>query len=118
MADVQISREGNKSKDFEGVELMPSKTGRKQDGTFQKGHTGNENGRPPKDYAWSELMRQTGSLTGKDKRTRRQKIIDLVYEKAEAGEMDAIKLIIAYEQGKPIETVRTQEIQEIELIEI
>ena len=92
---------------------------RNKDGTFAEGNQlGNRNGRPPKDYAWSELMRETGSLTGEDKRTRRQKIIDLVYEKAEAGEMDAIKLIIAYEQGKPIETVRTQEIQEIELIEI
>jgi len=96
---------------------MSSKAGRKQDGTFAKGHTGNPNGRPKKEYTFADIMNKIldEEVDGK---TRREIILTKVIQKAYEGERWAVEFMANRIEGKPIETLRTQEIAKDEIVEI
>ena len=100
---------------------MTIKNGRKKDGTFAKGYGGGP-GRPKKELAIPELLRQIGeqeitSSTG-EKASKLKALMHIVYKMALGGDRWAIDFIANRTEGKPIETVRTQEIERDELIEI
>lgn len=94
------------------------KNGRKKDGTFAKGNSGGP-GRPKKELTISDMLRGTldEEVKGTGK-TRYQIIMDKVIQKAYEGDRWAVEFIANRVEGKPIETVRTQEIEKDELIEI
>lgn len=57
---------------------------------FQSGQSGNPNGRPKKNRAWTEILERAGSVTEQvsDKRITRKKIIaDMVMQAASTGEI-------------------------------
>ena len=92
------------------------KNGRNSDGTFAKGNPGGP-GRPPKEMTISDLLREIldESVDGK---TRKKVIMQRVVQKAFEGERWAVEFIANRLEGTPIQTLRTQEIEKDELIEI
>jgi len=103
------------------MEAESSKTGRKQDGTFKKGFTGNPNGRPKKEITIPHLLREYGNgeindpKTGKTKK-RIQLAIEKVWEMALSGDRWAIDYISNRTEGTPVQTIRNQEIDEAEIV--
>lgn len=65
------------------------------------GHTANPNGRPPKGYSITEMMREMLANEPELKKALGQAIID----KAKTGDTQAIKLLWNYMDGMPIQGV-------------
>jgi hypothetical protein len=86
--------------------------------TFVKGKSGNPNGRPRKTQTLADILESLGSATGAGDISRKEKLMEIVYKMAESGDLAAIKFIAERTDGKPIETLRTQEIERDEIIDI
>lgn len=85
-----------------------SKTGRNLDGTFAKGSHGNPNGRPKKGETLTDLLRIEGEKrTGKDKKTRRDRVIQKMWEQAENGMEATQRYIFDRIDGKPVQEIKT-----------
>ena len=100
-----------------------SKVGRKQDGTFQKGFTGNPHGRPKKGNSIAEILISIGDEMITNKSTgeqieKRKAMLQTIYAAALQGDLAAARWIADRTEGTPIQTIRTQEIEKDELIEI
>jgi hypothetical protein len=69
--------------------------GRRPSGQFQKGVSGNPKGRPKKGHSIAEQLRR--AVNG----PQRRKIIRQLMKKAAAGDLDCIRLVLAYTIGPP-----------------
>ena len=102
---------------------MSDKQKKSRDTRFKPGQSGNPKGRPKKDLAISDILNSIGdeeitNQTTGEVITKRRAVLHTIYSAALKGDLNAAKFIADRTEGKPIETVRTHEIQEIELIEI
>jgi hypothetical protein len=86
--------------------------------TFVKGKSGNPNGRPKKKQSLADILEMIGSESGAGDISRKERLMETVYQMAEGGDLAAIKFIAERTDGKPIETLRTQEIERDEIIDI
>jgi ribosomal protein L17 len=75
---------------------------------YKKGQSGNPGGRPKRGETMTDLLREKLEThkTTRDKKTRKEKILEQVITLAEAGDLPAIKYIFDRMDGKPIETIR------------
>lgn len=83
---------------------------------FQKGQSGNPNGRPKKDQTLSDLL--TKYLDGKDKVTnvkRKDLLIQKIVELALQGDVTSIKYIFDRVDGSPTSTVDLEHSGNIQL---
>lgn len=65
-----------------------------------KGVSGNPGGRPKNDESMSAILRQLLATPGKDGVTPREAIMRKLITKAQAGELDAMKLLLERSEGK------------------
>lgn len=72
-----------------------------------KGQSGNPNGRPKKGKSMTELLEAYGK-TKDGELTKRQKLIQKLYELAFDGNIYAIKYIMDRIDGKPHESIRIE----------
>lgn len=88
------------------VDKQRDKKGRfvKGAGKWKKGESGNPKGRPKKEDTLISLLKESMAekkvRTGK-KKTRAQILCEKLFEEAEKGDMQAIKLIFEYVAGRP-----------------
>lgn len=79
---------------------MPS-----EEGQFKKGHPGGP-GRPPKEHCLTDLLKealdQPHNQTGT---TKKQMLIDKMYELAEQGDVNILKYLFDRIDGKPLQTI-------------
>lgn len=69
---------------------------------WEKGVSGNPNGRPPKEFSFTEGMREFLQEVNPDtKKARKDELIQKVYQFAMRGDPTLIKLIINYLEGMP-----------------
>lgn len=74
-------------------------------GTFKKGASGNPKGRPTKDFAMVEHIRNLGDVQTEDKKTVLEAVVSKVYEEALNGNMTAINFIADRVLGKPNQSI-------------
>jgi hypothetical protein len=73
---------------------------------FQKGRSGNPNGRPKKGTSFAELLERELDLHhGKSDLTKRKRVVAVVVEQACAGSLDALKWIVERTEGKVADKV-------------
>ena len=88
---------------------MASKTGRKQDGTFLPGTSGNPGGRPRKGETVTDAIREFGEKVGEDGRTAREvlaeKLYRIAFKRNDAVAIAAIKYIADRWEGTPRQTM-------------
>ena len=72
----------------------------KEDGQFKPGESGNPNGRPLKGYSITDTARAMYKASPE----RKKKLLDMLFDKAEKGDLTAAALIWAYMDGKPVQT--------------
>ena len=73
------------------------KIGRNTDGTFAKGNNASmgSGGRPPKAYSFRELAKLHGAeLDPRTKRAKLREVVDVLYQKAMEGDVQAIDKVI------------------------
>ena len=77
--------------------------GRKQDGTFAKGHSGNPSGRPKGSHSLTTILRQRlAAARGTDAESEvANEIVDVILAAALAGDWRAMKLLWNYADGLP-----------------
>ena len=85
---------------------------------FIKGQSGNPNGRPKKNQTLADILEKIGAATVEGDISRKERLMTIVYQMAESGDLAAIKFIADRTDGKPIETLRTVEIDRDEIVEI
>lgn len=72
---------------------------------WQKGQTGNPNGRPSTGRALSEMLRKALAKKGPDGLTHRAAVVNQLIALARAGDLDAIKVIFDRTDGKAAESI-------------
>ena len=80
---------------------------------WKPGQSGNPKGRPRSGHAITDIVRKLGDTKG-----QREKMLEMVYTQAMAGEKWACEFIASYDQGKPKQTIETIERDPAEIIEI
>ena len=91
---------------------------RKRKNCFQPGQSGNPKGRPRKEFAIAEILREIGESKHGGK-TKRQLVLEKVYELALKGVPWAVEFIADRTEGKALERVQTDTMlhEEIKVIE-
>ena len=88
--------------------------GNTEGGKWKKGQSGNPKGRR---NSFTDLLNEIGDQE-KDNRTKRFQIMSKLYAMAEKGELNAIKFIVERIEGKAVETIKTQEIEPIKILDL
>jgi hypothetical protein len=70
---------------------------------WKAGESGNPTGRPPNPESITNLMREVGNMVGVDGRTRKEALVEKLWEKAEKGDLRAAEYIIDRQEGRPRE---------------
>ena len=70
---------------------------------WKPGQSGNPGGRPPNPESITNLMRQAGDMVGVDGRLRKQALVEMLWRKAEKGDLRAAEYIVDRLEGKPKE---------------
>ena len=70
-------------------------------GRWEKGQSGNPNGRPKKNLCIPDILREIGEEQGTDGTTNLEMIMRVVFKKALKGEMKAIEYISERLEGRP-----------------
>lgn len=70
-------------------------------GTFKPGQSGNPNGRPPKGYSITEMMKEMLNSEPEIKKA----IGKAISEKAKSGDITAIKILWQYMDGMPVQDI-------------
>lgn len=90
---------------------------RDEKGRFLPGSVPNPTGRPKDGDTLTGLLREylAEKKTVRSKRARQYALIEKLYAKAESGDIQAIKLIMAYTDGMPVARIQEELIQPIQL---
>jgi ribosomal protein L17 len=74
---------------------------------FNKGKSGNPQGRPKKGETLTDLLREKieTTKTAKDKLTRKERIIEKLIVLAEGGDLSALKYLFDRIDGRPKESI-------------
>lgn len=72
---------------------------------FQKGETGNPKGRPKRDWTWTGLMEQVAEESSVDGKTKKEILINKLYELALSGDVVAMKEILNRMDGTPTKSI-------------
>ena len=76
---------------------------------WQKGQSGNPNGRPKKDFALNDHIRSLANAEDDKKVTLLQKVVETVYDEALNGNMTAVSFLADRILGKPQQSVSLKE---------
>lgn len=83
---------------------------------WKKGESGNPNGRK---NSFTDLLNEIGSQKiDADSRSKRFRIMSKLYSMAERGDLNAIKFIVERIEGKAVETIKTQNLDPIKIIDL
>ncbi len=83
---------------------------RTKKGTFKKGMSGNPKGRPPKEFALNEYIRDMANQTHDDsKKTMLEAVVSKVYEEALKGNMTAVSYLSDRVLGKPSQSIAVRD---------
>lgn len=82
---------------------------------WKKGTSGNPNGRR---NSFTDLLKEIGDQGTDQERSRRFKLMSKLYSMAERGDLNAIKFIVERIEGKAVETIKTQNIDPIKIIDL
>jgi hypothetical protein len=85
---------------------------------FKKGQSGNPNGRPKRGHSMAEILNELLDAEKAPGLSRRRALMQQVVELAETGERWAVEWVANRAEGTPVATVRTQEIDKDEVIDI
>ena len=74
---------------------------------FKQGKSGNPKGRPKKGETLTDLLREKieSPKTPREKKSRKEKIIEKLITLAEAGDLSALKYLFDRIDGKPTESI-------------
>jgi hypothetical protein len=88
---------------------------RDEKGRFLEGVSGNPKGRPADGESLTGILKEylNSKKTIKSKSTRKEVLIERLYEKAEAGDLSAIRLILGYTDGLPTQRISGSMSQQI-----
>ena len=81
---------------------------------WKKGDSGNPNGRR---NSFTDILNSLGE-TKVEQKERRERIMLKLYAMAEKGDLNAIKFIVERIEGKAIETIKTQELEPIKILDL
>ena len=82
-------------------------------GTFKKGVSGNPKGRPPKEFALNDHIREIANKPlGRSKKTMLEAVISTVYDEALNGNMTAVNFLADRILGKPAQTLGVKDISD------
>ena len=80
---------------------------------FKKGTSGNPKGRPPKEFALNEHIREIANQpVGKTKKTMLENVVSTVYQEALSGNMTAVNFLADRILGKPSQSIGIKDISE------
>ena len=80
---------------------------------FKKGVSGNPNGRPPKEFALNDHIREIANKPlGRSKKTMLEAVISTVYDEALNGNMTAVNFLADRILGKPAQTLGVKDISD------
>ena len=88
--------------------------GNKLGNRWKKGESGNPNGRR---NSFTDILNSLGE-TKVEQKERRERIMLKLYAMAEKGDLNAIKFIVERIEGKAIETIKTQELEPIKILDL
>lgn len=70
---------------------------------WKPGESGNPNGRPRKNRAFSEMLRTVGNMRTEEGAVRKRALAEMVWAAALGGDLTAARLIYEYCDGKPVQ---------------
>ena len=80
---------------------------------FKKGASGNPKGRPPKEFALNDHIREIANKPlGRSKKTMLEAVISTVYDEALNGNMTAVNFLADRILGKPAQTLGVKDISD------
>ena len=80
---------------------------------FKKGTSGNPKGRPPKEFALNEHIREIANQPmRKTKKTMLESVVNTVYQEALSGNMTAVNFLADRILGKPSQSIGIKDISE------
>ena len=80
---------------------------------FKKGASGNPKGRPPKEFALIDHIREIANQPmGKTKKTMLESVVNTVYQEALSGNMTAVNFLADRILGKPSQSIGIKDISE------
>ncbi len=75
-------------------------------GKWEKGVSGNPNGRPKVKDSWTDLLRQMGDQVDQDGRTRKEIVMEQVFKRACDGDMRACELLLDRVEGRAVQAIK------------
>ena len=80
---------------------------------FKKGTSGNPKGRPPKEFALNDHIREIANQPiGKTKKTMLESVVNTVYQEALSGNMTAVNFLADRILGKPSQSIGIKDISD------
>ena len=80
---------------------------------FKKGISGNPKGRPPKEFALNDHIREIANQPmGKTKKTMLESVVNTVYQEALSGNMTAVNFLADRILGKASQSIGIKDISE------
>ena len=80
---------------------------------FKKGTSGNPKGRPPKEFALNDHIREIANQPmGKTKKTMLENVVNTVYQEALDGNMTAISFLADRVLGKPSQSIGIKDVSD------
>ena len=80
---------------------------------FKKGTSGNPKGRPPKEFALNDHIREIANQpVGKTKKTMLENVVNTVYQEALSGNMTAVNFLADRILGKPSQSIGIKDISD------
>mgnify|MGYP003137223043 CR=1 FL=1 len=93
---------------------VPEKQGNNREIGYKKpGQSGNPKGRPPKEFALNDHIREIANQPmGKTKKTMLESVVNTVYQEALSGNMTAVNFLADRILGKPSQSIGIKDISE------
>ena len=80
---------------------------------FKKGTSGNPKGRPPKEFALNDHIREIANQPmGKTKKTMLESVVNTVYQEALSGNMTAVNFLADRILGKPSQSIGIKDVSD------